>query len=152
MKVFDRILFHGTIIGAVALISVAVVGGATCRASVSRIRAQRREGVAFGARHSWSECISEAIRRVRSKTGSMVLSERKAFLRACLLNTVQPKGACADVPGRGPIRPWARDLCADAGVQPGTQTALNCEVMMPVLQESCGVFDGLDDAGDLEGD
>ncbi len=152
MKVSDRILLNGTIIGAVALIGVAVVGGATCRARVSGIRAQRLEGVAFGARHSWSECIAEAIRRVGPRTDSMVHAERQAFFRACLLNTVQPKGACADVPGPGPVRPWARDLCADAGVQPGTQTAFNCEVMMPVLQASCGTVDGLDDAGDVEGD
>jgi hypothetical protein len=120
LKLVDRLVIHGTIIGAVGLIALAVLGYATCRAKVAGIRQQRREGIAFGAAHTWPDCVSEALRRNgRRALGPKELAEKQRFLSACLAQTTEPAGTCAALPQYDDYPAasiWAGGFCADAGV------------------------------------
>ena len=138
MKVLDRTLLHGTLVGLVTLIGLAALGRAACAAELGGIRTQRHEGAAWGSAHSWPECVKEAIRRSRHGKGDAKdTAEKQAFLRACLGGVAEPPGACVDVPRfmASPAKTgvWAVDVCADAGAG----NAWNCRALLFALKEEC---------------
>ena len=138
VKVVDRLLIHGTLIGLVALIGLAVLGRAACVAEFGGIRTQRREGAAWASGHSWSSCVTEAIRRSgRGEGDPNDTAQKQAFLSACLSLVAEPPGACDDVQGLmgSPTRSgvWAQDVCADAGAR----NEWNCQALLFILRAEC---------------
>jgi hypothetical protein len=137
VKLLDRALIHGAIIGVVAAVGLAVVGLANCQQRHQGFQQEEREGAAWAGAHPWPSCVEEAIRRGgHGPLSALQLAQRKAFLKTCLGRTTEPPGTCAALPLRSDpsaSSAWARGFCADAGAT----SSWNCELVVRGIQEEC---------------